>query len=266
MTTLCVAGGTGQVGREVVRQALDAGHTVSALSRHVPPPGSEKHYDGASYFAGDVTTGDGLAAALAGADVVIDCLEGQFGKAQKQFADGGERLLGMAHQAGVRRAVALSIINCDKSAHSYYVSKAAKERVYARAELETVVIRATQFHSLVEMIFSAGAKIRLIPVFKGVRFQTISPREAGSALLEAALEPPSPEQHRVRTVGGPEVLAMKDMAASWKAISGARGKVLEVPLPGAMGAYLRAGLNLMPEQRYGTETFVSWLEKRRETL
>ncbi|BCW46324.1 NAD(P)H-binding protein [Arthrobacter sp. StoSoilB5] len=266
MTTLCVAGGTGQVGREVVRQGLEAGHTVSVLSRHVPTPGSEKHHDGATYFAGDVTTGDGLAAAVAGADVVIDCLEGRLGKAQKQFAGGGARLLSAARQAGVRKAVALSIINCDQSNYSFYVSKADKERIYARADIETVVVRATQFHSLVEMVFRAGAKARLIPAFKGVRFQSISPTDAAAALLEAALEAPSPERHRVRTIGGPEVLAMKDMAESWKAITGARGRVVEVPLPGAMGAYLRAGLNLVPEQRYGAETFVSWLEKRRETL
>ncbi|GAA3282577.1 SDR family oxidoreductase [Paenarthrobacter aurescens] len=89
MTAICVAGGTGQVGREVVRLAVAAGHKVSVLSRHVPTPGSVKRDDGATYFAGDVTTGDGLPDALAGADVVIDCLEGQSGKAQKQFADGG---------------------------------------------------------------------------------------------------------------------------------------------------------------------------------
>lgn len=99
-----------------------------------------------------------MAAALAGADVVIDCLEGRFGKAQKEFADGGARLLEAAHHAGARKAVALSIINCDQSTYSFYVSKADKERVYARAELETVVIRATQFHSTVEMIFAAGAR------------------------------------------------------------------------------------------------------------
>ena len=68
------------------------------------------------------------------------------------------------------------------------------------------------------------------------------------------------------TVGGPEVRGMKDMAVSWKAITGARGRVVELPLPGAMGRYLRAGHNLVPEQTYGTETFVSWLEKHGETL
>ncbi|MFE4197427.1 SDR family oxidoreductase [Paenarthrobacter sp. NPDC056912] len=266
MTTLCVAGGTGQVGRHVVRLALAAGHEVSVLSRHVPPPGSEKRHDGATYHAGDVTTGVGLADALAGADVVVDCLEGQLGKARKQFADGGSRLLESAHQAGTGKAVALSIINCDMSNYSYYVSKAAKERVYAKSPLETVVVRATQFHSLVDMVFSAGARIRLIPSFKGVEFQAISPADVAQALLEAALERVSAEQHRVRTVGGPEVMAMKDMAVSWKGATGSRGRIVELPLPGPMGAYLRAGQNLVPEQAYGSETFVSWLEKRGETL
>lgn len=266
MTSVCVAGGTGQVGREVVRLAVSSGYAVSVVSRHVPPAGTAKHHDGATYFAGDVTTGEGLAAALAGADVVIDCLEGQFGKAQKQFADGGARLLAAAHLACVRRAVALSIINCDLSTFSYYVSKAGKERAYAAAALETVVVRATQFHGLVAMIFTAGAKVRLIPSFKGVKFQSISPVDVAGALLDAALADPAPERHSLRTMGGPEVLTMRQMAELWKSATGARGKIIELPLPGSMGAFLRAGHNLTPDQTDGTETFVSWLEKRRETL
>ena len=129
MTSLCVAGGTGQVGREVVRLALDAGCAVSVLTRHTPPAGSAKHHDGATYFAGDVTTGSGVAAPVAGAEVVMDCLEGLFGKARRNLADGGERLLAAARRAGVGKAVVLSIINCDLSTNSFYVSKVDKERL-----------------------------------------------------------------------------------------------------------------------------------------
>ncbi|MFE4227561.1 SDR family oxidoreductase [Arthrobacter sp. NPDC056886] len=81
MTRICVAGGTGQVGREVVRRALDAGHSVAVLSRNPPPAGTAANIGDAEYFRADVTTGEGVAAALAGADVVIDCLEGRSGKA-----------------------------------------------------------------------------------------------------------------------------------------------------------------------------------------
>lgn len=266
MTTLCVAGGTGQVGREVVRLAVAAGHRVSVLSRHVPPLGSSKHHDGVTYLAGDATTGEGLAAAVAGAEVVIDCLEGQFGKAQKQFADGGGRLLTAAHMAGVQKAVTLSIINCDLTSFAYYASKAAKERKYAESPLQTVVVRATQFHGLVAMIFAAGAKVRLVPTFKGARFQSISPEDAAAALLAAAVDHSQPEQHRTVTIAGPEVQTMRQMAESWKLVTGARGKIVELPLPGPMGGFLRAGHNLSAEPAYGRQTFVSWLEKRRESL
>lgn len=239
---------------------------MTVLSRHVPPAGSEKHHDGAIYCAGDVTTGEGLAAALAGADVVVDCLEGQFGKAQKKFADGGARLLATAHLADVPKAVALSIVNCDLSTFPYYVSKADKERMYSESPLETVVVRATQFHGLVAMLFSAGAKVLVIPAFRETRFQSISPADVARALLDAALEAPRVERHRVRTVGGPEVLTMRQMAELWKAATGSRGRIVELRLPGAMGAFLRAGKNLIPGQSGGTETFVSWLEKRQESL
>ncbi len=254
------------MGREAVRLALDAGLGVTVLSRRPPSGTSSVHHDGARYFQADVTTGSGLAEALQGADVVIDCLEGQFGKARKNFADGGARLLAGAADAGVRKAVLLSIINCDKSNAAFYVSKADKERAYANSALETVVVRATQFHSLVAAVFQAGAKVRLIPVFKGARFQTISPSDVASELLSEALGAPSPERHRTRTIGGPDIRTMRELADAWRTSPGRRGRIIELPLPGAMGKFLRSGLNLIPEQRIGTERFEAWLAKREESL
>lgn len=133
------------MGREVVRLAFDAGLDVTVLSRRPPSGTSPAHHDGARYFQADVTTGAGLAEALRTADVVIDCLEGQFGKARKKFADGGVRLLAAATIAGVRKAVLLSIINCDQSNAAFYASKADKERVYAASVLETVVCGPPSF-------------------------------------------------------------------------------------------------------------------------
>lgn len=254
------------MGREVVRVALDAGLDVTVLSRRPPSGTSPVHHDGARYFQADVTTGAGLAEALQGADVVIDCLEGQFGKARKNFADGGARLLAAAAGAGVRKAVLLSIINCDQSNAAFYVSKARKERVYERSGLETVVVRATQFHSLVTAVFQAGAKVRLIPVFKGARFQTISPSDVASELLTEAVGEPSTERHRTRTIGGPDIRTMRELAEIWQKVTGHAGRIVELPLPGAMGKYLRNGLNLVPDQRTGTDTFESWLAKREDSL
>ena len=254
------------MGREVVRQGVAGGHRVAVLSRNPPAPENAGHIDGAEYFRADVTTGEGLAAALAGADVVVDCLEGFSGKALKNFADGGARLLAAAQNAGVRRAVMLSIVNCDRSSAGYYRSEAAKETVYEHSGLETLVLRATQFHSLLARVFAAGARVRLVPVVKGARFQPIAHTEVAAALLDAALEAPSGARHRVRTIGGPEIVDMRQLARSWQRATGARGRLVEFPLPGAMGKYLRAGLNLVPEERHGTQTFEGWLAMHADSL
>jgi len=266
VVSICVAGGTGEAGREVVRQALDLGHAVAVLSRNPPLPGARGYYDGAAYFRADVTTGEGVPEALAGAGVVIDCLEARTGRALTHYAAGGALLLGEAAAAGVTRAVQLSIVNCDQSTLSYYRSKADKERVYARSLLETRTVRATQFHSLLAGIFGAGSRVGLVPVIKGARFQTISPAEVASALLAEALAPPSGGSRTLQTVGGPEVLGMRSLAGTWKRITGARGLVTELPLPGSAGRFLREGRNLAPDRRYGDTTFEAWLANRQENL
>lgn len=270
MTRICVAGGTGQVGREVVRQAVDAGHSVAVLSRNPPPAGASGRVGGAEYFRADVTTGEGVATAVGGADVVIDCLEGRSGKARKNFADGGARLLAAAQDAGTARAVMLSIVNCDRSSAAFYRSKAAKEQVYELSGLQTVVLRATQFHSLLAMMFGAGSRIRIIPVVRGSRFQPASPADVAGMLLEAALEPaPVPAAgppHRVLDFGGPESKDMADFAREWKRARGVKGQLVRLPLPGPMGRYLREGLNLVPDARHGNETFRGWLENNADSL
>jgi uncharacterized protein YbjT (DUF2867 family) len=186
--------------------------------------------------------------------------------ALKNFADGGARLLAAAQAAGMTKAVVLSIINCDRSGFGYYRSKAAKEQVYERSGLETVALRATQFHSLLARVFAAGLKVRMIPVVKGARFQPISPAEVATALLDAALEPPSRVRHRVRTIGGPEIAGMRELALDWQQATGSRGRLVRLPLPGPMGKYLLAGLNLIPDGRHGRETFRAWLAKNADTL
>ena len=262
---LCIAGGTGQVGRLAARLAVAQGHAVTAFSRN-PPVGAP---DGVRYVRADATTGEGLAEALQGADVVIDCLEGRSGAAMRQYADAGARLLAAATAEGVRRAVSLSIINCDASTAAFYASKAAKERVYAASGLDTVTVRASQFHSLLASVFGAGSKVGVVPVIKGASFQPISPAEVAEALVAEACAPfgePGAFRHRTVTIAGPELRTMRELAESWRRITGRKGIILEFPLPGAMGRYLREGRNLAPEERHGTETFEAWLAKTPDSL
>lgn len=65
MTHICVAGGAGQVGRDVVAQALTVGHEVSVISRNPPNSRTLGDDDGATYFRADVTTGETFGSWLA---------------------------------------------------------------------------------------------------------------------------------------------------------------------------------------------------------
>ncbi len=72
MVQALVAGGTGTAGRQVVKEFLARGHSVRVLTRHGGAPGSE-----IAHFHGDLVTGDGLAEALDGVDVVVDTTDGK---------------------------------------------------------------------------------------------------------------------------------------------------------------------------------------------
>ncbi|WP_456504865.1 hypothetical protein [Arthrobacter sp. UYCu723] len=110
------------------------------------------------------------------------------------------------------------------------------------------------------MRWPSSAAIRRRPA------RPISPSEVATALLDAALEPLAGVRHRVRTIGGPEIAAMAELAREWQQASGSRGHLVRLPLPGPMGKYLREGLNLVPEERHGSETFARWLAKNADTL
>ncbi|MFC8733156.1 SDR family oxidoreductase [Luteimicrobium sp. NPDC057192] len=274
VTTVVVLGGTGNAGRAVVREALARGLTVRVLSRHVPEHDDVRRVEGAAYVALDVL-GDGtvvaeaLDGALAGADAVIDASNGMGPGSMKVFTTGAERLAAAARRAGVGRISVLSIANVDKADYAYYEAHVAQERTYLRgAEVGGVpvtVVRATQFHDFLELFFGRDgrlgrwARLGLLPVPRGTRFQSIDLSDVARALVDAALED---GPARTWTVGGPEVLDARDMAQRWRRVHGSRRPVVAVQLPGGIGAFFRAGLNLVPDARYGTVTYDEWLAQR----
>lgn len=102
----------------------------------------------------DVTTGDGLLRALAGADAVIDGTNSQRDAAGVLVA-GTRRVLAIAHEAGVRHFVGVSLVGIDDAPIAYCRVKAAQEKAIAEGPVPWSLLRATQFHELVEQ-FARG--------------------------------------------------------------------------------------------------------------
>ncbi|SOB81818.1 SDR family oxidoreductase [Streptomyces sp. 1331.2] len=248
--TVLVTGATGTLGREVVRLLVARGVAVRALSRRARGGG-----DGVEWVVGDLVSGAGIAEAMAGVEVVVDCATTQ----RKADVAAVRTLVARARGAGVRHLVYVSIVGIDRVPLAYYRTKLACERVVRESGLGWTVLRATQFHDLLLRFFDASVKLPVFPVVGGARFQPVDVREVAVAVADLAGEEPTgfaPE------VGGPQVRSYRELAEAYLRAAGRRRVLLPVRVPGAVGRGLRAGGNLTPERAVGRGTFEEALERR----
>lgn len=252
---IAVTGGTGTLGAPLVAELARRGHTVRALSRTAP----RALPDRVTHHAVDLETGDGLADALAGADVVVDASNGMpNGGADAVLVEGARRLLAAEREAGVRHHVGVSIVGIDDVPLGYYRTKLAQEAEIEAGGVPWSILRATQFHDLLAMVFGATGRYRVLPGFRA-RLQPVDVREVAVALADVAEGEPT---HRREDMAGPEVVELRDLARAWKAGTGRRAMVLRGPLPGGLGKALRRGRLTDPHaERHGTTTFAGWLER-----
>jgi uncharacterized protein YbjT (DUF2867 family) len=247
MTTrmkIAVAGGTGVVGRHVVDQARAAGHDVVPLSRS----GGQ-----------DVVAGTGLAAALDGADVVVDVLSVATTSTKKSvafFRATTRNLLDAERAAGVGHHVALSIVGIDGETTGYYAGKVEQERLVTAGPVPWTLLRATQFHEFAPQIVSRTG-VGPFVVVPAMRTATVAAAEVAAALVALAAGAP---RGRVTDLGGPEEAELADLVRRWLAATGQRKRVLRVPLPGSSGRRMRDGSVLPgPGADRGRQTFAEWL-------
>jgi uncharacterized protein YbjT (DUF2867 family) len=249
---IAVLGGSGVLGRAITASAVAAGHTVVAASRH--PRASLPA--GASAVVADVVTGQGLAAAFAGADAVIDATNARQG-ARDVLVEGTQRVLAAARGAGVRHFIGISIVGIDSAPIAYYGVKVEQEKVIETSPVPWSMLRATQFHDLIPRY--VAPKFGLVVVPRDWRLQPIDVREVAAFLVRATESGP---QGRMSDVGGPEVVDVVTLARAWRDARGARSWIVPVPVPGATGTYLRSGKMCAPDRAVGKITFAQWLAEQ----
>ncbi|UJW36285.1 NAD(P)H-binding protein [Saccharothrix sp. AJ9571] len=246
MKPIVVTGGTGSLGRRVVRELLDAGREVVVLSRRARPVAG-----GSRFVSVDLRTGDGLDQALAGVDTVVHCASTLTG-GDEQAA---RTLIDAAKRAGVAHLVYVSIVGIDRIPLPYYRTKLAVERQLEASGLGYTILRATQFHELVQSIFSLLGRSPIVPV-PTMRFQPVDTRDVAGRLAELALGEPA---GRVPDFGGPEVRDAKSLARAYLAATGRRRLLVPVWVPGRIMAGFRRGENLVGDRFDGERTFEQFL-------
>lgn len=259
MTRVLVTGGTGVVGRETVTRLVEADASVRVLSRKAAPPMPE----GVTAARGDLSTGDGIAAAVRDVDVIVHCATNAgFGGMDADVA-ATRRLLDAARDAGEPHVVYVSIVGVDRARYGYYRAKHAVEELIEASGLPWTVLRATQFHDLAYMIVAMLARSPVVPLPVGFRADPVDARDVAARLAALALSGPA---GRAPDIGGPRTLTLREVARIYLDASGRRRVLLDVPFPGKAAADFRAGVNLLspgdtPAER-GERTFEAYVRER----
>jgi uncharacterized protein YbjT (DUF2867 family) len=256
---ILVTGGTGTLGRKLVPRLKAAGSAVRVLTRH-----GRADEDGVHYVTGDLATGQGIEPAVDGVETIVHCAGANKGDdaltrnlVQAVSSRGGKPHLVYISVVGADRIPVTSAV--DRMMFAYFDSKLATERVVKGSGLPWTTLRATQFHDLILMVARQLAKLPVIPVPSGIRFQPIETDEVAARLVELALGNPA---GLVPDMGGPRVYDTADLVRAYLRAARRRRPIVRMPLPGKAARSLRDGANLAPDQAIGKRTWEEFLADR----
>lgn len=194
---ITVMGASGQIGTKVVELLRAAGHETVAASRNT---------------GADVLTGSGLAAALSGADVLVDVVNSPIFEDDPVldfFTKSTTNQVAAARAADVGHYVALSIVNCDRLPDSGYMrAKVAQERIITASGLPYTIVRATQFHEFADAITATLTANGEVRVPDGL-IQPIAGAEVAAGVARAAQAAPA---DGIVNIGGPEKMSFAELA------------------------------------------------------
>jgi uncharacterized protein YbjT (DUF2867 family) len=244
---IVVIGGTGLIGTKTVAILRQRGHEVVAAS---PKSGI------------NTITGEGLKAALAGAQVVIDLANSPSfeDKAVLEFfGTSGRNLLAAEATAGVRHHVALSIVGADRTPdNGYFRAKVAQEKLIEASGIPYTIVRATQFLEFLGTIAASSAdgnKVRLSPGL----FQPIAADDVAAIVADVALAAP---RSGIVDIAGPERAPFNEIIARYlKAVGDPREVVRDPEARYWGGRVEERSLVPLGEARLGRIGLDEWLRR-----
>lgn len=261
MTRILVTGGNGGLGREVVARLTKVGYTTRVMSRQPSPANLPVEVEWAT---ADLETGAGLREAVTGVDFVIHAASNPRQHTQQTDVEGTRRLIEAVRSINLKHFIHISIVGIEKINYSYYRAKVDGETVVRNGGLPYTILRATQFHTLIDGWLLAP--YRNLPfgfVPTDFKFQPIETGEVADRLVQIVGQTPA---GLLPDMGGPEVLTLGEMAKQWNATRGKRFWMLPMYVPGALANGFRNGYNTCPDHRDGAITWAQWSEKKYQVL
>ncbi len=245
---ITVVGGSGLIGRKVVKILRENGHEVVAASRS---------------SGVDTITGKGLTEALTGAEVVIDVANSpsfEDKAAMEFFETSGRHLLAAEEAARVKHHVALSVVGTDRLlASGYFRAKMAQENLIKASRIPFTIVRATQFFEFVSAIAESateGKVVRLPPVL----MQPIGSDDVAAALADMAIKAPL---NAIVELAGPEQFPQDELVRQLLTETGDARTIVVDPEALYFGIIV-PDESLVPgkDAHLGSTRFKDWLSRR----
>ena len=246
---IVVIGGSGLIGTKLVKNLRQLGHDVVAASRS---------------SGVDALTGEGLAEAMTGAQVVVDVANSpswEDNAVLQFFKTSSRNLLAAEAAAGVGHHVALSVVGTERLlASGYFRAKMAQEELIKASKVPYTIVRATQFFEFVDGIAQSateGQTVRLSPAL----IQPIVSDDVAAALADVVIGAPL---NGMVELAGPERLPLDKLVGRFlSATQDPRQVVTDVH-----ARYFGLELNdqsLIPgdNPRIGPTRFDDWLSRSR---
>jgi len=250
---IVVIGGTGLIGSKVVSILRERGHEVVSAS---PSSGV------------NTLTGEGLAEALTGAQVVVDVANSpsfEDKPAMDFFEKSGRNLLGAEKTAGVKHHVALSVVGTDRltgsgagSLSGYFRAKMAQENLIKASGIPFTIVHATQFFEFAKNIAQSGtggSTVRL----SSVLMQPIAAEEVSAAVADVALGQPV---NGMIEVAGPDQIRQDELVRQYLSATGDPRQVVTDNKPLYYGIDVN-DQSLVPGDgaRLGKTHYKDWLKR-----
>ena len=244
---IVVIGGSGLIGKKVVKRLLDKGHEVIAAS---PSSGV------------NAVTGEGLAEAMKGADVVVDVANSpsfEDREVLEFFEKSGKNLMKAEKEEGVNHHVALSVVGTDKLGESgYFRAKMMQEKLIRESGIPYSIVRATQFLEFLGAIAESGAdgnRIKLSSAY----LQPIASDDVARLIVDVVLKPPV---NGIVEIAGPEKMSMAQMVAKYLKAKGDTREVISDNKTGYFGTAIKEDTLIpeMPSPLLGSIKLDEWVK------
>jgi uncharacterized protein YbjT (DUF2867 family) len=242
---IAVIGGTGLIGSQVVKILNADGHEAVP---HSPSTGL------------DLLGGQGLAEALAGADVVVNLTNSPtFDEASLAFfRTTMDNMLTAAQSAGVGHAVILSIVGADLvPGLDYYRAKVLQEDILKAGPVPYSIVRATQFFEFIDSVLSWTAddnEVRL----PATLVQPMAAADVAQAVADVVEGAPL---RGTRNVAGPDVFPLDELGRITLAAHGDHRTVVTDDSAGMFAAAPRDALIAKDNAVIAKTSYRDWLAR-----